>query len=142
MSQAKNGDSVKVHYTGKLEDGTVFDSSKDRQPLEFKLGEGNVIPGFDSGITGMAGGDSKTVTIPPDQAYGEVRKDLLVEVDKGEFPKDIKPEIGQELQVQQPDGTPVMVSIVDVQDDKVTLDANHPLAGKTLIFDIELVEIA
>ncbi|MCP4570233.1 MAG: peptidylprolyl isomerase [FCB group bacterium] len=142
MSQAKNGDSVKVHYTGKLEDGTVFDSSKDRQPLEFKLGAGNVIPGFDSGITGMAIGDSKTVTIPPDQAYGEVRKDLLVEVDKGEFPKDIKPEIGQELQVQQPDGTPVSVTIVDVQDEKVTLDANHPLAGKTLIFDIELVEIA
>lgn len=142
MSQAKDGDKVKVHYTGKLEDGTVFDSSQNRDPLEFQLGAGNVIPGFNDGIVGMGIGESRTISIPPDDAYGQRRDELTIEVDKSEFPEDIKPEIGQELQVQQPDGSPVQVTITDVTEEKVTLDANHSLAGKTLIFEIELVEIA
>ena len=142
MSQAKDGDKVKVHYTGKLEDGTVFDSSQNRDPLEFQLGAGNVIPGFNDGIVGMGIGESKTISIPPGDAYGQRRDELTIEVDKSEFPEDIKPEIGQELQVQQPDGSPVQVTITDVTEEKVTLDANHSLAGKTLIFEIELVEIA
>ena len=142
MSQAKDGDKVTVHYTGKLEDGTVFDSSQNRDPLEFQLGAGNVIPGFNDGIVGMGIGESRTISIPPDDAYGQRRDELTIEVDKSEFPEDIKPEIGQELQVQQPDGSPVQVTITDVTEEKVTLDANHSLAGKTLIFEIELVEIA
>ena len=102
----------------------------------------NVIPGFNDGIVGMGIGESRTISIPPEDAYGQRRDELTIEVDKSEFPEDIKPEIGQELQVQQPDGSPVQVTITDVTEENVTLDANHSLAGKTLIFEIELVEIA
>ncbi|MCK5124934.1 MAG: peptidylprolyl isomerase [candidate division Zixibacteria bacterium] len=142
MSTVKDGDTVKVHYTGKLEDDTVFDSSEGRDPLSFKIGAGNVIPGFENGVTGMAVGDKKTVTIPVDEAYGPRREEMMAKVEKSKFPDDIVPEIGQKLQMQQPDNSVVNVEIVDVQDDEVTLDANHPLAGKVLIFDLELVEIA
>jgi peptidylprolyl isomerase len=142
MAQAKNGDSVKVHYTGKLEDGTVFDSSEGKDPLEFVIGSGGVISGFDNGVTGMAVGDKNTVTIPPDEAYGERNDQMTVKLPMDQFPPDITPEVGQQLQLQQPNGQMVVVTVAQVGNDGVTLDGNHPLAGKTLIFDLEMVAIA
>jgi len=142
MSQAKAGDKVKVHYTGKLEDGTVFDSSKDREPLEFNLGSGNVIPGFENGILGMAIGESRTITIAPDQAYGQTNPDLVATVERKQFPDNITPEVGLQLQMSQPTGQPLNVTITHIAGDSITLDANHPLAGKTLVFEVELVAVA
>ena len=142
MSQAKAGDKVKVHYTGKLENGDVFDSSQGREPLEFTLGQGMVIPGFDEGISGMEVGQKKSLTIEPAQAYGDRREDLEVMIKKNVIPEDIDPKVGLQLQMQNPDGQMINVVITEVNDDDVKLDANHPLAGKTLIFDVELVEIA
>lgn len=142
MSKAKNGDTVKVHYTGKLNDGSVFDSSENREPLEFQLGSGQLIPGFEKAVTGMTVGESTSVTIPANEAYGEVNDELILNVEKNRLPADIQPEIGMQLQVQQPNGQPVPVVISEVTDDHVKLDANHPLAGKELTFDIEVVEIA
>lgn len=141
MSKAKNGDTVKVHYTGKLNDGTVFDSSADREPLEFTLGQQQLIPGFESGVEGMAVGDKKTITIAPDDAYGQHRDELVFEVQQGVLPDDIDPEVGQMLHYQQEDGTAVPLTITGVSEESVTLDGNHPLAGKELTFDLELVEI-
>ena len=141
MSLVKDGDTVKIHYTGKLEDGTVFDSSDGRDPLELKVGAGHVISGFEKGVVGMEVGGTKTITIPADDAYGERRDDLTVNVKKTEFPENITPEIGQQLQLKQPDGNMVNVMVTDVQEELVTLDANHPLAGKTLVFDVEVVEV-
>jgi len=142
MSQAKNGDSVKIHYTGTLENGEEFDSSKDREPLEFVLGEGNVIPGFENGVMGMEEGDSKNITIPPEEAYGIKNNELIVEVDRSEFPENITPSVGLQLQMMQQNGNPINVMVTALDDNKVMLDANHPLAGQTLIFDIKLVEIS
>ncbi len=142
MSQAKDGDTVKVHYTGKLENGTVFDTSTDRQPLELTLGSGKIIPGFEKGITGMGVGDTKTITVLPEEAYGPSRKELIVDIKKTDLPEDITPAIGKELQVQQKDGNPIEITITDMDEDTVTLDANHPLAGNTLVFEVELVEIS
>jgi len=142
MSQAKAGDKVKVHYTGKLEDGTVFDSSKDREPLEFALGSGNVIPGFESGLLGMEPGESKTLTIAPDEAYGQINPDLVATVERKQFPENISPEVGLQLQMTQPNGQPLNVTIINIVGDSITLDANHPLAGKTLVFEVELVAVA
>jgi len=142
MSQVQDGSTVKVHYTGKLEDGTVFDSSKDRDPFEFKIGARAVIPGFEKGIVGMAVGETKSVTIPPDEAYGQKRDELISNVEKSHFPQDITPTVGQQLQMQQPDGRPLNMMVTEIDGDNVTLDANHPLAGKTLTFEIELVEVA
>ena len=142
MSQAKDGDTVKVHYTGKLEDGSVFDSSKDRDPLEFKLGSHSVIVGFENGILGMEVGESKSITIPQEDGYGPTRDELVSTVERKVFDKrNITPEIGKTLQVPQPDGRQYNVRISAVEDDSVTLDGNHPLAGKTLIFDVELIEV-
>ena len=141
MSKAKDGDTVKVHYTGKQEDGTIFDSSKDREPLELTLGAGNVIPGFEKGVIGMERGVSKTITVPPEEAYGPVQEGLIAKVKKENFPENITPVIGEQLQLRQGDGNNVNVIITEIEEDTVTLDANHPLSGKTLIFDIELVEI-
>jgi len=141
LAKAKNGDTVKVHYTGKLNDGSVFDSSQDREPLEFTLGEGQLIPGFEKAVEGMEVGDNTTVEIPSDEAYGERRDDLELEVAKNELPGDIDPEVGMQLQMkQQESGQAIPVQITAVEDEKVKLDANHPLAGKDLTFDIELVE--
>lgn len=142
MSQAKKDDKVKVHYTGSLEDGTVFDSSRERDPLEFTVGTGQVIPGFENGIIGMTIGDTKTVLIDVDNAYGQVRDDLIIEVEKDDIPADIKPEKGQQLQINQAEGKVIPVTIIDVKEDKIILDANHPLAGKSLTFEIELLEIS
>ncbi|MEA2029971.1 MAG: peptidylprolyl isomerase [candidate division Zixibacteria bacterium] len=142
MSPANDGNTVKVHYTGKLEDGTVFDSSEGRDPLEVKLGDNAVIPGFEKGLVGMETGDKKTITIPSEDAYGPHRDDLIVEANQSDFPENITPEIGLQLQIQKSDGQKLLVTIVKIEDDKVALDANHPLAGKTLTFDVEMIEMA
>ncbi len=142
MAQAKSGDKVNVHYTGRLTDGTIFDSSEGRETLEFELGTGMVIKGFDDGITGMIIGEKKTVHIPAADAYGEVNPDYLAVFPKAEIPADIPYEVGMQLNMHQ-DGTgQVMpVTVTEVTETSITLDANHPLAGKDLIFDIELVAI-
>lgn len=141
MSKVKDGDTVKVHYTGKLDNGEVFDTSRERDPFEFKLGDEAVIPGFEKGVVGMGVGDSKTIEISPDDAYGAKKEELVVEVQKSELPEDIIPSLGQRLQIRQQDGNPIVVTITDMNEDNITLDANHPLAGYTLFFDVELVEI-
>ena len=141
MAQAKSGDSVAVHYTGRLNDGTVFDTSDGRDPLKFTLGSGQVIPGFNDAIIDMAIGDKKTVEIPVDQAYGPTQDDLVMPVPRDQFPPDITPEVGQQLQVGSPSGEIMIVTVTDVKEDIVTLDANPPLAGEDLTFDIELVAI-
>lgn len=138
---AQSGDTVRVHYTGKLDDGTVFDSSRGRDPLEFTLGEGRVIPGFETAVSGLEPGASRTVTIPVDQAYGQKRDDLMLQVPRAQFPPNIDPQVGQQLQMHQGQGQPLIVTVTAVSDETVTLDANHPLAGKDLTFDLELVEI-
>lgn len=142
MAQAKFGDTVKVHYTGRLEDGTVFDSSLSGDPLEFTIGEGMIIPGFEQAVVGMSPGDSKTEHIPVDQAYGPHREEMVVVVDRAQMPQELEPEVGQQLQIQQPTGQAIPVIVTDVSTAEVTLDANHPLAGEDLTFDIQLVEIA
>ncbi|NIR46339.1 MAG: peptidylprolyl isomerase [Gemmatimonadetes bacterium] len=141
MSKAENGRTVKVHYTGKLEDGSVFDSSRDREPLEFTVGEHRLIPGFEKAVEGMEVGDTKTVTIEKDDAYGPRRDDLVFEVQKGVLPEDLDPQVGQMLHYKQEDGPPVPLTITDVKESTVTLDGNHPLAGKDLTFELELVEV-
>ncbi|MDJ0509207.1 MAG: peptidylprolyl isomerase [Crocosphaera sp.] len=141
MVQAKLGDTVKVNYTGKLEDGTVFDSSVNRDPLQFSLGEGQVIAGFEEAVVGMSPGDSKSVTIPSEQAYGSYQEELVIVVDEQQIPSELSVEVGQQLQMRHSSGQAVPVTVTNVADDKVTLDANHPLAGKDLTFEIELVTI-
>jgi peptidylprolyl isomerase len=141
MSTAKSGDKVKVHYTGTLDDSSVFDSSREREPLEFTIGDGRLIPGFENAIVGMAIGDTKKVRLEPADAYGERRDDLTMEVEKSSFPEDTDPEVGQRYTLQRADGQTINVVIAHIKDDKVGLDANHPLAGKTLTFDLELVSI-
>ena len=142
MTQAKQGDTVKIHYTGTLDDGTVFDSSEGRDPLSFTIGSGQVIPGFDEAVTGMAKDEKKNVTIPADQAYGPRNDEMVIQVPRDQVPPDINPEEGQKLQMQGPDNQPVMVVITEVTEEHVMLDANPPLAGKDLTFDIQLVEIS
>ena len=140
MAQAKNGDTVRVHYTGRLDDGSVFDSSRGREPLEFVLGARQVIPGFEEAVDGLAPGQERTVNIPADRAYGPRREEMVLTIGRDQFPDDIQPEVGQQLQMSQ-DGQVAIVTITGVSDREVTLDANHPLAGKDLTFDVELVEI-
>lgn len=140
MSKAKSGDKVKVHYTGKLADGKVFDTSREGDPLEFTLGANQVIPGFEEAIEGLEKGEKTEITLKPDDAYGERRDDLILEVPPTAF-KEQKPEIGQIYEMTFQDSQPTPVLVTDVKEETVTLDANHPLAGKSLIFDIELVEI-
>lgn len=142
MAQAKEGDEVQVHYTGKLEDGTVFDTSQDGEPLSFTIGENRVIPGFESAVVGMEPGDSKTTEIEPDQAYGEHRDDMVMELDRDQIPEDVEPDVGQQLQLRLENGQTVPVLITALGEETVTIDANHPLAGRTLIFEIELVDVS
>lgn len=141
MAQAKPGDTVKVHYTGKLEDGTVFDTSTDRDPLQFTIGEQKIIPGFEQAVVGMNPGESKTIKVPMDEAYGPHREEMVMVVDRNQLPVDLIPEVGQQLQSRQPDGQTMVVTVIGVSESSVTVDANHPLAGKDLTFDILLVEI-
>lgn len=137
---AADGSTVKVHYKGTLDDGTVFDSSREREPLEFTLGEGRVIPGFEEAVKDMEVGQSKTVTIPADEAYGQHRDDLLVPIEKCHLPEGLEPEVGQQLQMQKANGQMSIVTVTEVAEDKIMIDANHPLAGKNLTFELELVE--
>jgi FKBP-type peptidyl-prolyl cis-trans isomerase 2 len=139
--QAKNGDTVQVNYTGKLADGTVFDSSIGREPLEFTMGAGQMIPGFEKAVFGMKVGEKKTVTIPASEAYGPHRDDLIVEVPRERLASGQTPEVGQQLRIERPDGGTSIFPIIGVSDNTVTIDANHPLAGKDLTFEIELVKI-
>ena len=141
MAQAQQGDTVKIHYTGKLEDGSVFDSSEGRDPLEFTIGSGQVIPGFEEAVTGMADGDKKEVTIPADKAYGQRNEEMIIQAPRDQVPADINPEVGQQLQMAGPGGETLIVRVTEVTDDHITLDANPPLAGKDLTFAIELVSI-
>jgi peptidylprolyl isomerase len=141
MAAAADGNTVKVHYTGKLTDGTVFDSSREREPMEFTLGEKRVLPAFENAVEGLSTGETTTTEIAAADAYGERRDDLVLTVDKAQFPDDITPEVGQQLQVQQQDGSATQVVVTAVEGEDVTLDANHPLAGQDLHFEIELVEI-
>lgn len=140
ITAAKNGDTVTVHYTGKLTDGTQFDSSAGREPLQCTLGAGGLIPGFENALIGMVPGEAKTVTIACAHAYGQYRKELEISIPRKEFPATIEPKIGQKLHAQQ-NGQTLMVTVTHACDTCVTLDANHPLAGKDLIFDITLVQI-
>ena len=142
MAQAKTGDTVKVHYTGKLDDGTVFDTSVEREPLQFTIGESQLIRDFEQAVVGMSPGESNTVQIPSDKAYGPHHKEMVLEVDRSEFPENVEPKVDQRLQVQKSDGQVFAVTVTAVSESKVTLDANHPLAGKDLTFDIQLAEIA
>jgi len=142
MSQAKSGDTVKIHYTGTLDDGTEFDSSAGRDPLEFSLGSGQVIAGFDNAVDGMAVGESKTVTIPPAEAYGDRHEKLIQQVPASSLPDDMKPEVGMQLQSKSRDGQEMNLVVAEVTEETITVDANHPLAGFALTFAIELVEIS
>ena len=141
MNQAKDGDTVKVHCTGRLGDGEIIFSSKIDQPLQITIGMGKFLPGIENGIIGMEIGDEKAVEIPPEEAFGLRRDELVVEVSKKNLPKDIIPNIGQQLQMRKPDGNQINLTITEMSLDTITLDANHPLAGHTLFFEIELLEI-
>jgi len=141
MSQAKQGDTVKIHYTGKLKNNSVFDSSRSRDPFEFILGSGQVIAGFEEGTLGMKIGQTKTITIPCDKAYGPRNEDLIAVVARGHLPKDLEPKIGQRLGIHNENNQKIPVVITALTEKDVTVDGNHPLAGEDLIFELELVEI-
>jgi len=141
MSTVKENDTVRVHYTGKLADGEIFDDSRGREPIEFTLGAGQVIPGFEKAVLDMAVSDTKTVNIPSADAYGDHRPELIQAVPLSELPEEIKPEVGMQLVSQAPDGQQIPLVVTEVNDDNIMVDANSPLAGKDLIFDLELVEI-
>ncbi len=141
MSHVKENDTVQVHYTGKLSSGQVFDSSADREPLEFTLGQGMLIPGFEKAVLEMKVNDKKTVVIEKTEAYGEVQKELFHEVKKDQLPQDIKPEVGMGLASKNPDGTEHQFRVAAVNDDHIIVDGNHPLAGQDLTFELELVSI-
>lgn len=141
MATAKRGDTVRVHYTGRLDDGTVFDSSREREPLEFTVGEGQVITGFERAVEGMEVGEARETRIEADDAYGERRDDLVLDLPKEQVPEGMEIEPGMRLELRQPDGQAVPVTVAEVNEESVTLDANHPLAGWALTFELELVEI-
>jgi peptidylprolyl isomerase len=141
MKEAQDGDLVSVHYTGKLTNGEVFDSSKDRDPLKFTLGNKELVGGFEDGVVGMKPGETKSVTLNPEQAFGDRREDLVLKLPKNEFPQHITPSVGLQLKMSNANGANLTVVITEVGEDAVTLDGNHPLAGQTIVFDIELIEI-
>ncbi|NIQ88002.1 MAG: peptidylprolyl isomerase [Deltaproteobacteria bacterium] len=144
MAQAKAGDTVRVHYEGQLSDGTIFDSSLEREPIEFILGQDTVIPGFEQAVIGMEVGESKDVSIPPEDGFGEYSEDLVVNIEKSILPPDINPELGMQLEVsseEEDEKTPRVFTIAEIAEDSVTLDGNHPLAGEEIAFKIELLEI-
>ena len=141
MAGAKRGDTVRVHFTGRLEDGTVFDTSAERGPYEFTVGESRIVPGFTQAVIGMKPGESKTVEIPAKKAYGLHRKEMIAVIERSKLAAHLNPEIGQRLRIDQADGQEIPATVIKVSASSVTLDANHPLAGKNLTFDIELLEI-
>ncbi|MBM3416267.1 MAG: peptidylprolyl isomerase [Bacteroidetes bacterium] len=142
MQQVKKGDKIKIHYHGKLTSGETFDSSAGREPLEFEVGGGMVIKGFDEGVTGMSVGENKTIQIPFNEAYGPVNPEMIIDMPKGRFPEDLNLELGMPIMMSDRQGHQFQVTITEIKESSVMLDANHPLAGKDLIFDLELVEIA
>ena len=142
MDIAKKDDKVKVHYTGKLPTGEVFDSSEGKDPLEITLGSGQVIPGFDKGIMGMKVGEERKIDIPCAEAYGEAKEELIQEIEKKQLPPEIKPEVGMQLVSRTREGREIPLVVTEVTDSSITVDANHPLAGKDLVFEVKLVEIA
>ena len=141
MAEAKLGDTVKIHFTGKLQDETVIETSKDGDPLEFKIGDGKVIPGLEQGVIGMAAGDRKTIAISPEDAFGQPQEDLVVDINTSEFPKDVELAEGVYLNIESSDGKEFKAKVVEIKGDTVTLDANHPLAGLPINYDVELLEI-
>lgn len=141
MAQAKKGDHVKVHYKGTLEDGSEFDASFNREPIEFTLGDGMLLPRFEQAVEGMDEGETRNIKIPADEAYGPYFQDLVIEFEKEQFPPDLDAKIGEHLELQQEDGSSTVVKIVNISGDKVSLDANHPLAGKDLLFEIKLLAV-
>lgn len=138
---AKKNDTVKVHYKGTLSTGEIFDTSEGREPLEFTVGAGQMIPGFDKGVEGMAVEETKTINIPCAEAYGEVKQEMIQEVPKNQLPPEIKPEVGMQLMSQTPEGHQIPLVVTEVKDESITVDANHPLAGKDLTFEITMVSI-
>lgn len=141
MAKVIKGDMVKVHYTGRFTDGTVFDSSFNRAPLKFTIGDGKIVPGFEESVIGMIPGEHKTAQIPADEAYGCHDEEMVVVLSREQFPEHIYPEIGQQLKFPREEGEMIVIMVTDISKSTVTLDGNHPLAGKDLIFDIELIEI-
>ena len=141
MSTIKDGDTVSVHYTGTLTSGEVFDSSIERDPLKFTLGKGQLIPGFEHAIMGLSVGEKATTNIPSLEAYGEHNPEMVIEVPMNQLPPELDAQVGMQLQLNQPDGQAIPVQITQIEGETVTIDANHPLAGKDLNFDIEVVEI-
>lgn len=137
----ENGQKVKIHYTGTLDDGSQFDSSAGRDPLEFEIGAGMVIPGFEKGVQGMAVGEKKTIHIPAVEAYGERREEMVMQFERSQLPDGLEPTVGMGLQMQGPEGHPVLVTVTEVDEENITIDANHQLAGQNLNFELELVEI-
>lgn len=142
MAKVEQGDTVHVHYTGKLEDGTVFDTSDGRDPIEFTLGEGKVIPGFEKAVEGLTVGDTTRTTLEPEEAYGLRRDELVMTVPKDDLPDGMSPSVGDQLEMQTQDGQKLPVRVTDSNDESIQIDANHPLAGRELHFDLELVKIA
>ena len=141
MAQAKEDDTVRVHYTVKLDKDTIVGSTKDQEPLQFTLGKGQVLPGFEQAVVGMNSGESKTVLVTADQAFGPYLDEMVVVVDRGRLPEEINPKEGNRIQLQSRSGETVTVTVMDVSESTVTIDGNHPLAGKDLIFDIEFIEV-
>ncbi|MGJ8713962.1 MULTISPECIES: FKBP-type peptidyl-prolyl cis-trans isomerase [Maribacter] len=141
MSKVKADDKVVVHYTGKLSNGQIFDSSVDREPLEVKLGQGSLIPGFEKGLLDMAPSDKKTIVIAKEEAYGEKQKELFQTVPKSELPEDMEPKVDMALMATNADGSERQLRVAEVNENDIVVDANHPLAGEDLTFELELVEI-
>lgn len=142
MSQAKEGKRVKIHFTGRREDGTIFGVSEEDEPVEFVIGEGTIISGMETGVVGMAAGDQKTITVPPEKGFGPIKRELIKVVEKKDFPENLAPAIGLQVQLKKPDGDIIDASVIDIKGDSVYLDTNHPLAGETLQIDIEMLEVS
>jgi FKBP-type peptidyl-prolyl cis-trans isomerase 2 len=141
MSQVKENNTIKVNYTGKLSNGQIFDTSEGKEPIEFVLGQGRLIPGFEKGLIDMKLNEKKTIEIAKDQAYGDVNDNLIQEIKKTELPQDMEPKVGMGLVSKSPDGKEINLMVVEVKDESIVIDGNHPLAGHDLIFDVEVVEI-
>lgn len=142
MTQAKSGDTIKLNYIGRLGDGSVFDTTENRQPLQFVLGQDRLIKGFEEAVVGMNPGESKTVELQPEDAYGPRRDEMVLAIDRATLPQDVQPQVGQKIQLQTQEGQPVEAAVTGVTESNITVDANHPLAGRPLTFEIHLLEVA